>query len=129
VTERTIRDPWHKQSVTFVTTARSSGGEVLAAEVRLAPGGIVPRHLHLRQDERVEVAEGTLAVRVGHRDTIVNPGESIDVPRRTLHVIRNEGPAEARFLLQVRPARRMEAAMRALFFVFRGLARLLRRGS
>ena len=129
MTERTIRDPWHRQSVTFVTTARDSGGEFLAAEVRLASGGTVPRHIHLRQDERVVVAEGSVMVRVGGQDSVIHAGESIDVPRRTLHFVRNQGPAEARFLLQVRPARRMEAAMRALFFVLRGLARLLRRSS
>lgn len=127
VTERTIRDPWHRQTVTFVTRASDSAGELLAAEVRLAPGGSVPRHVHLRQDERVQVAEGSLVVRVGRRERVVNPGEAADVPRRTLHVVRNAGPVEARFVLEIRPARRMESAMRALFFVMRRLA-WLRRG-
>jgi len=129
VTESTIRDPWHRQMVTFVTTANDSAGELLAAEVRLGPGGTVPRHAHLRQDERVRVAEGTLVVRVRGRDRVVNAGEVVDVPRRRLHFVRNDGPAEARFTLEVRPARRMELAMRALFFVSRRLAWLLRRGT
>ena len=129
MTERTIRDPWHRQTVTFLTTASDSAGELLAAEVCLGPGGTVPRHAHLRQDERVQVVEGTLVVRVGGRDRVVNPGEVVDVPRRRLHFVRNEGPAEGRFMLEVRPARRMEPAMRALFFVLRRLAWLLRLGT
>jgi quercetin dioxygenase-like cupin family protein len=123
VTDRTIHDPRHKQTVTFVTTARESAGEVLAVEVRLGPGGTVPRHVHLRQDERVRVIEGSLVTRVGGRDRVVNAGEVLEVPRRTVHVIRNDGSTEARFALEVRPARRMEAAMRALFFVSRPFAR------
>lgn len=129
MTERTIRDPWHRQTVTFVTTARESAGELLAAEVCLGAGGTVPRHAHLRQDERVTVAEGTLVVRVGGRNRVVNAGEVVDVPRRRLHFIRNDGPGEARFTLEVRPARRMEPAMRAILFVSRRLAWLLRRGA
>jgi quercetin dioxygenase-like cupin family protein len=129
VTERTIRDSWHSQAVTFVTTATESAGELLAAEVCLGPGGTVPRHAHLRQDERVTVAEGTLVVRVGGRDRVMNAGDVIDVPRRKLHHVRNDGPGEARFTLEVRPARRMEQAMRTIMFVSRRLAWILRRGT
>jgi len=68
-------------------------------------------------------------VRVRGRDQVVNPGEVVEVQRRRVHVIRNNGPAEARFTLEVRPARHMEEAMRALFFVSRPLAWLGRRRS
>ena len=122
-----IRDPWHRQTVTFVTTARETDGELLAAEVRLGAGGSVPRHAHVRQDERVQVAEGTLVVRVGGRDQVVTAGEVVDVPRRRVHFIRNDGHADARFILEVRPARRMERAMRALFFCWRRFASVARR--
>lgn len=127
MSERTIRDRWHKQTVTFVTTASDSEGELLAVEVRLGPGGTVPRHAHLRQDEQVRVVEGSLMVRVAGRDRVVDPGEVVEVPRRKVHVIRNNGPTDARFALEVRPARRMEQAMRALFFVSRPIGWLGRR--
>jgi hypothetical protein len=67
---------------------------------------------------------------VSGKDRILDVGESVDVPRRKVHVLRNAGEGEARFLLEVRPARRMEMAMRALFRVLgllRPLARLRRR--
>jgi hypothetical protein len=36
-------------------TGKQTGGQPLEVEVLLDPGGRDPRHLHLRQDERVEV--------------------------------------------------------------------------
>lgn len=63
----------------------------------------------------MEVIDGSITVRVGRSERALSVGDSADVPRRKLHVVRNVGDGEARFLLEVRPARRMEAAMRALF--------------
>ncbi len=93
-----------------------SGREQLA---RLDPGGWVPRHVHARQDERVEVLAGTLTVRVGRTERTPEVGDSAGVPRRRLHVVGNDGDGEARFLPEVRPAHRMEAAQRGLFGVMR----------
>jgi hypothetical protein len=66
-------------------------------------------------------------VRVSGLERILGSGESADVPRRKIHVIRNAGDGEACFLLEVRPARRMEAAMRTLFRVTGLVAPLARR--
>lgn len=122
-----LHDPLTGQHLTFLQTGRDTAGELLQVEVRLDPGGWVPRHAHVRQEERVEVIAGTVTVRVGGKEQILGVGGSADVPRRKVHVVRNAGQGEARFLLEVRPARRMEAAMRGLFGVmrlFRPLARL-----
>jgi hypothetical protein len=78
----------------------------------------------------VEVLAGSVAVRVSGRDRLLVVGERADVPRRKVHVVHNAGEGEARFVLEVRPARRMEMAMRALFRVpglLRPFARLRRR--
>jgi quercetin dioxygenase-like cupin family protein len=125
-----VHDVLTGQHLTFLRTGRDTGGELLQVHVRLDPGGWVPRHVHARQDERVEVLAGSVAVRVSGRDRVLAVGESADVPRRKVHVVRNAGEGEARFLLEVRPARRMEMAMRALFRalgLLRPLARLRRR--
>lgn len=123
----TIHNPLSGQTLTFLATGRDTGGEVLAAEVHLAPGGRVPRHAHLRTDERVEVLEGAVTIRIGRREQTLGPGESVDVPRRKAHVLRNAGDGDARFHLEVRPARRTETLMRAVFAVSRMRARVLRR--
>ena len=93
----------------------------------LDPGGSVPLHAHLRQDERVEVLEGCVTVRVGRRERTLAAGESVDVPRRKMHVVRNADVSASRFLLEVRPARRMQTAMRATFVAMRPLQPLARR--
>lgn len=126
-----LHDVLTGQHLTFLQTGEDTGGELLQVQVRLDPGGWVPRHVHARQNEHVEVLAGSVAVRVSGKDRTLAVGESADVPRRKVHVLHNAGEGEARFLLEVRPARRMETAMRALFRVLvllRPLARL-RRGS
>lgn len=121
-----LHDALTGQHLTFLQTGRETGGEVLKLQVRLDPGGSVPRHAHVRQDEEVHVVEGAVTLRVGARQRTLGVGERGAVPRRRLHRLWNSGPAEAVFVLEVRPARRMEAAMRALFAVMRVLAPLAR---
>src|SRR3990172_1866892 len=48
------------QHLTFMKTGAETGGDLLQVDVRLDAGGRVPRHAHLRQDERVEVISGSL---------------------------------------------------------------------
>ena len=110
-----LHDAATGQHLTFLQTRRDTGGRLLQLEVRLEPGGRVPRHLHVRQDERVSVVEGSITVTVGRLRRTLHVGESADVPRRSLHLVSNDGEHDARFLLEVRPARRMQGAMRALF--------------
>jgi quercetin dioxygenase-like cupin family protein len=124
-----LNDPLTGQHLQFMRTGKQTGGQLLEVEVLLDPGARVPRHLHLRQDERVEVLEGSVSIQLGQQQLQLTEGESIQVPRRTLHRVRNSYDGRTRFLLQVRPARRMEAAMRAIFAVAGVLGRLRRRSA
>lgn len=110
-----IHDPLTGQHVTFLKTGEQTNGELLQLEVRLDHRGWVPLHVHARQDEIVKVLDGKLTVRVGGSERTLEVGDSIAVPRRKLHVVRNASEGETRFLLEVLPARRMEAFMRGLF--------------
>lgn len=123
---REIHNALTGEHLTFLKTGSETGGELLQVEVRLDPRGKVPLHLHARQDERVEVLSGAVAIRVGGQERTLGVGDKTDVPRRRLHVISNVGQGESRLLVEVRPARRMEATMRGLFRVmglFRWFAR------
>ena len=122
-----ISDPLTGQHLKFVQRAADTGGEFLHVEVRLSPGGYVPRHAHLRQDERVTVLSGEVAVKVGRREQVLHRGESAEVGRRHLHRVWNAGPVDARFLLDVRPARRMEGAIRTVVRVTGWVNALTRR--
>ena len=65
-------------------------------------------------------------MRVGGKERRLEVGEAAHVHRRKVHVVRNAGADEARFLLEVRPARRMEGFMRGLFAVMKPLRHLAR---
>lgn len=110
-----LHDPLTGQHLLFRRTGKQTGGQLLEAEVLL------------RQDERVEVLEGSLSIQLGAEQRRLTEGESVEVPRRIVHRVRNTHKGRTRFLLQVRPARRMEAAMRAIFAVAGVLGRLRHR--
>src|SRR5207244_7635149 len=106
-------DPLTGQRLTFLETAADTEGRSLRAEVRLEPGGFVPRHLHLRQDEQLEVLAGSVRFRTRGADRVLGPGASARVTRRHLHAVATAGPGEARFVIEVRPARHIEQLMRS----------------
>lgn len=124
--DRTINDPFTGQRLSFLEIAGETDGRSLRAEVRLEPGGFVPRHLHLRQDERIEIVAGSIRYRTRHVDRIMGPGDSTAVPRRRVHRVANAGSGEAVFVLEVRPARHIEQTMRSMFAVGRLLRPLAR---
>ena len=128
--DRTIHDPFTGQHLTFTQTAADTRGTSLQAVVRLEPAGFVPRHLHLRQDERIEVLAGTIRLRAGGEPQVLNPGDTATIARRRMHTIANIDTNEARFVLEVQPARRIELTIRSSFAVgraLRPLAKLRRR--
>lgn len=122
-----VHDAWTGQHLNFLETGADTEGAVLRVEVRLDPGGHVPRHAHLRVRERVEMLEGAVDVRIGRRSLRLEPGDALDVPKGKLHRMANPGAGPARFLMEVRPARRTETMMRLMFGVSSMLARLVRR--
>jgi quercetin dioxygenase-like cupin family protein len=118
-----LHDARTGQHLTFLDASPDADSSILRVLVRLDPGGRVPRHIHVRQDERVEVLAGSVAVTSGGKTRMLRAGDAVDVPRRSLHVVRNAGVDEARFVLEVRPARRMKLAMRTLFAITRRFGR------
>lgn len=91
------------------TTAAESGGELLAWDLWLAPGGRVPNgHAHPGQEERFTVREGQLRFRIGRRSRLVGPGQSVTVPPGAPHHFANPGRTEAVVRVETRPALHMQ---------------------
>ena len=62
----TLEVPVSGERFTFTHTAASTGGELLAFDFALRPGGSVPiPHVHPIQTERFEVVEGRMRFRSG----------------------------------------------------------------
>jgi quercetin dioxygenase-like cupin family protein len=106
---QTLDNPVTGERFTFTDTAASSGGELLAFDFVLRPGGAVPiPHVHPVQTERFEVVDGLMRFRVGLRKQMARPGDVVEVAPGVAHSFANAGPEEARLRVEVRPALAME---------------------
>jgi len=106
---QTLENPVTGERFTFTHTAASTGGELLAFDFALRPGGAVPLpHVHPIQTERFEVTAGRMRFRVGLRTVIAEPGDVVEVAPGVMHSFANAGDEEARLRVEVRPALAME---------------------
>ena len=125
---QTLDNPVTGERFTFTDTAASSGGELLAFDFVLRPGGAVPiPHVHPVQTERFEVVDGLMRFRVGLRKQMARPGDVVEVAPGVAHSFANAGPDEARVRVEVRPALAMED-MFAEVIALAQAGRMTRRG-
>jgi quercetin dioxygenase-like cupin family protein len=106
---QTVENPVTGERFTFIDTAASTGGELLAFDFALRPGGAVPMaHVHPIQTERFAVVRGRVRFRVGWRTVIAGPGDVVAVAPGVAHAFANAGDEEVRMRVEVRPALAME---------------------
>jgi quercetin dioxygenase-like cupin family protein len=125
---QTLENPVTGERFTFTHTAASTGGELLAFELALRPGGAVPiPHVHPIQTERFEVVAGAMRFRVGFRTRLAGPGDVVEVAPGVLHGFANAGDEEVRMRVEVRPALAMEEMFADVIAMARA-GRMTRRG-
>ena len=108
-TGQTIENPVSGERITFLKTARDTGGEKLEIELELSPDGHVPgAHVHPEQEERFHVLEGTMKFRMGLRRIVAEAGDTVVVPAGRVHRFANGGDTTARCRVEVVPALDME---------------------
>jgi mannose-6-phosphate isomerase-like protein (cupin superfamily) len=117
--ERVIENPVIGDRVTFLKTAEETNGEYLLAKVELAPRGGNAMHYHLTFTEEFEVLEGRLDVDLDGRHLVLGPDEKALVPIKSRHRFYSTSDEPVTFTVGMRPARRMEEALRVAY----GLAR------
>jgi mannose-6-phosphate isomerase-like protein (cupin superfamily) len=130
-----IENPATGERIDFRATKRTTGGDLLAFELTLAPCGRVGGFPHKHeQAERFTVHSGTLSCRLRFARTDVRAGESIEVPPRATHYVFNDdADQEVRATVEVRPAGDFETFFETYFAIaakrrykaFRGLPRPL----
>jgi quercetin dioxygenase-like cupin family protein len=99
---------------------RSSSTEALEVEASYRPGGSPPpAHFHPAQDERFEVLEGTMSIRVDGEDHELPAGAEIAIERGQVHQMWNPGSEPASVHWVTSPAGRTEQWFRALDGIFR----------
>jgi quercetin dioxygenase-like cupin family protein len=106
---QTLENAVTGERFTFIETAATTNGELLAFDFALRPGGAVPiPHVHPIQTERFEVVAGQMRFRVGLRTVLAGPGDVVEVAPGVMHSFANAGDEEARLRVEVRPALQME---------------------
>lgn len=117
----TIENPVTGERITFLETAEDTDGALLRVDFSLKPGGFLPGgvHTHPYQEERFEVASGTLGVRVGRRKNILKSGQAAVVPPGVIHSWRNAGVGEMEGVIEFRPALDMEGVFESSFALAR----------
>ena len=117
---RVIVNPIQRDHVTFVTTARESGGAFTRMETLLAAGGGNPPHRHRRHSEWFTCVEGEVAITLGRHAVALAPGQSATAAPGVRHRFHNPTAAPCRFLVEVKPGDPdFEDALRMVY----GLAR------
>jgi quercetin dioxygenase-like cupin family protein len=125
---QTLENPVTGERFTFTQTAATTGGELLAFELGLRPGGAVPiSHVHPIQTERFEVVEGRMRFRLGRRMVEAGPGDVVEVAPGVRHGFANAGDGDARVRVEVRPALEMEDMFAEVIAMARA-GRMSRRG-
>jgi quercetin dioxygenase-like cupin family protein len=108
-TGQTIENPVSGEKITFIQTARDTGGEKLEIELELSPDGHVPgAHVHPEQTETFHVLEGTMKFRMGMKRIVATAGDTVVVPAGKMHRFSNGGDETARCRVEVVPALDME---------------------
>src|SRR5690242_15413127 len=100
---------------TLEVVETESTPEVLVLNAQWSPGGSAPPpHYHPEQAEHFEVLAGALRVEVDGVQRDLRAGDTLDVPRRTVHRMWNPNaePASARW--ETRPAGRTAEWFRAV---------------
>lgn len=114
-----------KLSATQTLQVVESTPEVLRVESTWTAGGEgkpPPRHYHPNQEEHFEVLEGELTVELaGEPPRVLRVGETLEVPRGTVHRMWNAGPVTARAAWRVTPRLGTEEMFR---FVAEGMSPL-----
>ena len=106
---QSIVNPVSGERIVFRKTAADTAGELLEIDLHLTPDGNVPgAHVHPEQEERFEVVSGTMVYRMGRKQVVAGPGDVVVVPPGVTHKFANGGDEEARVLVEVRPALKME---------------------
>src|SRR4051812_29490178 len=93
----------------------SSDAEAFEVLATYRPGGSPPpAHFHPAQDERFEVLEGAVSVRVDGEERELPDGSAIEIGRGQVHQMWNPGTEPARVRWLTTPAGRTEQWFRTL---------------
>jgi quercetin dioxygenase-like cupin family protein len=108
---RVIENPISGERIVIRESGAQNGGQLLAFDLYLPPGGHVPaRHTHPAQEEQFTVVAGRMRFRLGRRTILAQAGDTVRVPAGAAHWFGNDGAEISHAYVEVRPALRLEEA-------------------
>jgi quercetin dioxygenase-like cupin family protein len=88
----------------FLKSKEDTSGSLDLFEITVQPNARVPvPHYHESWDETVYGLAGTMQWRVGDRDTVISPGETVFIKRGVVHGFRNDTKEPASCLCILSP--------------------------
>ncbi len=105
----TIENPVTGERVVVRVGTEDSGGELLAIDMYVRPGGAVTgEHVHPAIEESFRVVRGRVGFRLNGRESIAEPDRPLRVPAGVAHDWWNAGEEEAHVKVEIRPGERFE---------------------
>jgi mannose-6-phosphate isomerase-like protein (cupin superfamily) len=101
---RPFFNPATGEWITYTATADDSDGQLVRFNWRNVPGGVIPEHIHPRQDEQFTIQAGQAHFTLNGEKHVAGPGQTIVVPAGAPHSVANPGPAEIDAIVEYRPA-------------------------
>ncbi len=118
-----LENPVHKERFTFLATGSETAGELLRAELVIAPGGAVDMpHVHWHQEERWTIRSGRGRFRIGAEEILAGPGDTVIAEPGIPHGLANAASEDLSMILELRPALRTD-------LLFETVAELAHRGA
>lgn len=90
--------------VVFKIDGADSGGALAIVEHPFDVGGLVPPHIHHREDEFSIVLEGEIGFRSNDKEVVLGAGGYVIKPRGEVHAMWNAGKTPARMIEVISPA-------------------------
>jgi quercetin dioxygenase-like cupin family protein len=111
-----IENPVTGERIVVRVGTEDSGGELLAVDGYVRPGGAVAgEHVHPAIEESFTVVSGMVGFRIDGHESIAEPGKILHVPAGSAHDWWNAGEEEAHVVVEIRPGERFEEMALNLF--------------
>ncbi len=101
---RPFFNPATGEWITYIATDEDSDRQLVRFNWRSMPGGVIPEHIHPRQEERFTIVAGEARITLNRHEHVARAGQTIVIPAGVPHSVGNPGPAQIDGIVERRPA-------------------------